>query len=159
MKRNMRKDVITKRVIQAIAVCYGFLGLSWICIGILFAVTDVLDRDLFLMLFTSMTLIFGVVFVAIAYQSLRHFGPNSIKNVSGLAAFTLYTILINLVGSCIEATREPMMELLGAGAIFILMFLVYYFYSVVSRKLIQITETKNIQKGAEPDAENGAGYS
>ncbi|MHC4172405.1 MAG: hypothetical protein ACYST5_05625 [Planctomycetota bacterium] len=157
MKRKMRKDVITKRVIQAIAVCFGLLGLGWICIGIHFAVTDVLDRDMFLMLFTSMTLIFGVVFVAIAYQSLRHFGPNSIKNVTGLAAFALYTILVNLVGSCIETTREPMMQLLGAGAIFILILPAYIFYSIVSRRLIQITETKNIQKDAEPDSENGAG--
>jgi len=157
MERKMRKDVIIKRVIQAIAVCYGLLGLSWICIGFHFAVTGVLGRTLSLMLVTFITIIFGVIFVAIAYQSLRHFGPNSIKNVTCLAALTLYTILITLVRPYQEAILELKIVLLDAATILIPLLLAYLLYSVVSRKLIQITETKNIQQDAEPDAENGAG--
>ena len=157
----MRKDVITKRVIQAIAVCFGLHGLSGIYLCVHFVVTDGLGRDffsiLFIMSFISINLLFVVVFVAIAYQNLRHFGPNSIKSMTGLATIILHSILIVQVGPYIGATQEPMRTLLYVAVFSIISLLAYFFYSVVSRKLIQITETKNIQKDAEPDAENGAG--
>ena len=157
MKRKMRKDVITKRVIQAIAVCFGFIGLVWIYLSIHVAVTGVRDRDMFKLCMTLMLLIFGGIVVAVAYQNHRRFGPNSIKNVTFLVVFTLYCILKTLVRPYQEAILELEIVLLDLATFLIPLFLAYLLYSVVSRKLIQITETKNIQQDAEPDAENDAG--
>jgi len=162
MKRKMRKDVITKRVVQAIAVFLGIFGLVGIYIGIYFAVIFVWDREMFPMSFIIPMLIFmlliEVVAVAIAYQNLRHFGPNSIKSMTGLAAFYLHCILIGHVGPYLQAIREPPLEaLLSVAALVISVLLAYFFYLVVSRKLIQLTETKSIQQDVEPDDENSAG--
>jgi hypothetical protein len=161
MKRKIRKDVITKFVIQAIAVFLGIFSLVGIYLCVHLAVTFVWERDEFPMSFIIpmliLMLLIEVVTVAIAYQNIRHFGPNSIKNMTGLAAFYLYCILISHVGPYLTATRESMMQgLLSLAAFLILILLAYFFYLVVSRKLIQLTETKNIQQDAKPDDENGA---
>ena len=154
----MRKDIITKRVIQAIAVCFGLLGLSGIYLCVHCAVTFVWDREMFEMLhIIAMMLLIEVVTVAIAYQNLRHFGPNSIRSMTGLVTFYLYSILIAHVGPYLQLTREPMMGLLYVAGFLILILPAYIFYSVVSRKLIRMTKTKNIQQNGEADAENGAG--
>jgi hypothetical protein len=138
--RTMKSKTIVKRVIQAVAVGFGLLGAIWICMGVYFPVVGIRASDLFALFFmTPMFLILGGIVVAIAWQALRHFGPNAIRNVVGLVAYAAYTGAIAWLHPYLEASRRPKENLWAAAMVFGSMLLVYLLYRTLSRRLIEMT--------------------
>lgn len=139
----MKKRTITKLIVQGVAGAFGVLGLMWIFFGFLFAVTSIRQSDRFSMFYmASDLLLFGGICFAIAWQNLRHFGRKSIQYVAGLVAFSVYVGLITLM--------EPFMELYPSATSLIPLLLAYLLYRVLSRKLIQLTETQSSQPEVGP---------
>lgn len=149
----MNKRAVTKLIVQAVAVAFGVLGLIWIFIGFHSALLGIRDSDRFRMFFMAPGfLLLGGICVAVAWQSIRRFGPNPIKSVTALVAFSIYVGLTTLVEPFEEAAQDLKMELFPSATFLIPMLLAYLFYRVVSRKLIQLTETESSQPAQQGDA-------
>lgn len=139
----MDKRKLTKLIVQTVAAAFGLFGLAWIGMALSFAVTSIRDSDRFGLLFmTPMFIILGGIILAVAWQNLRRFGPKSIKNVTFLIVFSLYCELIGLVEPYLLELKMTSLEF---AILLILLILSYSLYSVISRKLIQITQAENIQ--------------
>jgi len=143
----MKRNAIAKFVVQAVAFCFGLLGLAWVYIGVYAGITSSLDSDLFGMIFmTPMLLILGGIVIAVAWQALRHFGPTAIKNVVGLVVFSAYTAVSTFLERFEEAAREKG-NLYFSALFFIPVLLAFLLYRVLSRKLIEMTETNASNNG------------
>jgi cation transport ATPase len=136
----MNKSKATRLIIQGVGACFGILGLIWVCMGICFAVAGIRDSDLFGMFFmTPMFLILGGIVLAVAWQAVRHFGPNAIKNVVALVAFSAYCVMSLFPEPPQEVTRDLKGKLYLYAAVFVPMLLAFLLYRVLSRKLIEMT--------------------
>jgi hypothetical protein len=144
----MKRNTIAKLVVQAVALGFGLLGLTWVYCGIVFAVTGIRDSDPFTMFFmTPMFLIFGGIVTAIAWRALRRFGPTAIKNMVGLVVFSVYTAVSTLLDRFQDAAREKG-DLYFAAMFFIPVLLAFLLYRVLSRKLIEMTEMNASNNGS-----------
>jgi apolipoprotein N-acyltransferase len=83
---EMKKKIIAKLVVQAVAVVFGALGLVWVGIGLHFVVSGIRDQDLFQMwyipLIPLMFLLLGGYVITVAWWALRHFGTSGRKQFS-----------------------------------------------------------------------------
>jgi hypothetical protein len=137
----MKRNALARLVIQAVAGGFGLLGLIWAYLGVHFAVTGIRDSDRFAMFsMTPMLLILGGIVVAVAWQALRHFGPNAIRNVVGLVAFSTYIAVSTFLDRFEEAAREKG-DLYFSAMVFIPVLLAFLLYRALSSKLIQMTGT------------------
>lgn len=152
----MKRNTIAKFVVQAVALGFGLLGLTWVYIGIYFGVTGIRDSDRFVMFcMTPMFLILGGIVTAVAWQALRYFGPKAIKNVVGLVAFSAYTGMSTFLEPLQEATRHLKGDLYLSATVFIPMLIAFLLYRVLSRKLIEMTGTDTsdnvVSRTVDPD--------
>jgi hypothetical protein len=154
---EMNRRTITKRIVQAVAVAFGLLGLLWVFGGLLFTVPAIMESDRSVLFDIPLLLVVGGILLAIAWQNLRRFGPNAIKNVTCLVALTLWGILTSFDRSLESATADSRTALVRMAFFHIPLLVAIIFYVVVSKKLIRITETENIQPDAGLDAEDGVG--
>ncbi len=147
---EMKRNKITKFVVQAVALCFGLLGLIWIYLGIYAGVTGIRDSDRFVMFFmTPMFLIFGGIVTAVAWQALRHFGPTAIKNVVALVVLSGYTAVSTFLDRFEEAAREKG-DLYFSALFFIPLLLAFVLYRALSRKLIELTEANASDNALSP---------
>ena len=145
--RKMDKRKLTKLIVQGVAVVYGLLGLLWIITGLYSAVIGILNSDRFGLFFMApMGILLGGIVLAVAWQNLRRFGPNSIKNVTFLVVYTLFLILAPFDELSEEATWTRETEFLHILRFLIPLLLMLFLYSIISRKLIQMTIAKDIQQ-------------
>jgi len=143
----MKKSKVIRLIVQAVAVGFGILGLIDIYLGLYFMVTSIRDSDLFGMFFmTPICFLFGGIVIAVAWQNLHHFGPNAIQNIVALVAFLAYAGLLVLLEPFEKYTHNSKTVLDDIATVFGPILLAYMLYRVLSRKLIQITETQNTPK-------------
>jgi len=150
----MNKRIVTKLIVRSVAVAFGLIGLLFIGMGLDCAVTGIREYDRFAVFFgTPIFILLGGILLAIAWQNLRHFGPEAIQNVTALVIICAW--------SDVSALLEPLQETtsdLGTGShyefakVFIPMLLAYLFYRALSRKLIEITKPENTQRHDAADA-------
>ena len=134
------------------AVAFGVLGLMWIVFGFHFAVLGISESDRFLKFcMAPWFLILGGICVAVAWQSIRRFGPNPIKSVTALVALSVYVGLSTFAEPPEEAVQNLKTELYYLAPCLIPMLLAYLFYRVVSRMLLQLTETDSSQPSQQGD--------
>lgn len=150
---EMNKRTITKRVVQAVAVAFGLLGLVWVSSGFLVTIAAIKESDRSVLFQTPLLFLFGGIGVAIAWQNLRRFGPNAIKNVTCLVALVLWGILASFDRPLESETAGIKTDLIEMAIFWIPLLLAFFLYRVVSNKLIQITQADNIQQDPEPNAE------
>jgi hypothetical protein len=141
----MKKSTIVKLVVQAVGCGFGLLGLAWFYLGIEAGVTGIRDSDPFFFM-TPMFLLFGGVLIAVAWRTLRRFGPTAIKNVVGLVAFSAYIAVSTFLERFQEAAREKG-DLYLSALSFIPLLFAFLLYRVLSRKLIEMTETNTSNNG------------
>jgi hypothetical protein len=142
----MDKRKLTKLILQGAAIIFGLIGLVEIYMGVEFAITGIRDSDLFeLFIMAPMFFLMGGLLLAVAWQNLRHFGPNSIRNVTFLLVFALY-LFVPDIKLYQEATARLKTDLLQFAAFLIPVLLGFVLYSVVSKKLIQITKIENSEQ-------------
>ncbi len=147
----MKRNAIAKFVVQAVALGFGLLGLIWVCIGLYAPVIGIRESDLFAMFFmTPMFLIVGGIVIAVAWQALRHFGPNAIKNVVALVILSAYAAVSTFLDRFEEIAREKEDLYFSAMSVTLLL-LAYLLYRVASKRLIEMTGT-----GAPNDGLNHA---
>ena len=161
---EMKKKTIAGLAVQVVAALFGVVGVTWVGLGLHFAVSGIRESDLFQMCYmTPMFLLLGGIVIAVAWQALRHFGPKAIQGVVGLIAFSVYTSISMLLRPFQDATWDLKMRLHHSATFLIPMLLAYLLYRVVSRKLIELTEAEGMQQeageatsdsapGAEPEA-------
>ena len=151
----MKRNAIAKLVVQAVALGFGLLGLMWVCMGIYSAVVGIRESDLFVMFFmTPMFLILGWIVIVVAWQALRHFGPNAIKNVVALIAFAAYGVMSEFLGRFLEATRDLKGNLYRPAIALVPILLAFLLYRVLSRRLIEMTgmdrSNNDLNRTADP---------
>jgi hypothetical protein len=143
----MDKSRLTKLIVQTVAIAFGLIGLVWIYLGVEFAITGIRQSDRFALLcMTPMFFTLGGIVLAVAWQNLRRFGPNSIKNVTFLVVYSLYVILTPFDELSEETTWTRQTEFSQFVRFSIPLLLMFFVYSVVSRKLIQTTKAEDIQQ-------------
>jgi hypothetical protein len=147
----MTRPAVTKLIVQAVAVAFGVLGLLWIFFGFRFAVPSISESDRFLICMAPWFLILGGICVAVAWQSIRRFGPNPVKSVTALVALSVYVGLSTFVEPPEEVVQDLKTELYYLAPYLIPMLLAYLFYRVVSRMLLQLTETDSSQPAQQGD--------
>jgi hypothetical protein len=87
----MNRCVVTKRIIQGVAVAFGVLGVMLAFMGLGFAVTGFRQSDRFMQFFmTPMFLALGGITVAIRWVNLRHFGAGAIRHITALVVVSVY---------------------------------------------------------------------
>ena len=132
----MNKRYLTKLIVQIVATVYGLIGVIWVGIAIDSLVIGIKESDLFTLFMTLLFFVFGGIVIAVAWQNLRHFGPNAIKNLTFLVVFTLYFVLIPLPKPSQEATWQT--DILDFAQFSTPLLLAFFLYSAISKKLIQI---------------------
>lgn len=155
----MKRDIVAKRVIQVIACGFGLLGLVAVCMGVCFAVEGIRNSDrrtLFLM--APQFLILGALPIAVAWQTLRRFGSNAIRNVVGLSMFLAWSRLAWFPESSHHSEPRWQGELLEIALVLGPVCLAFLLYRVLSRKLIQMagTAATNEPSLASGPHENGS---
>lgn len=148
----MNRCVVTKWIIQGVAGTFGVLGLMLVFMGFCGAVASVDEVDRPALFYTSLSsLVLGGIAVAIAWMSLRHFGPGTIPHITALVAVSVYLWLLSWLFPLMErlerTTTDPMVELLFAVVDLLLMVLMYWSYRALSRKLIQLAGLENGERG------------
>lgn len=150
----MNRSVVTKPIIQGVAVAFGVLGLTWVFMGLYFAIMGIRKPDYFTGLFMApMFLALGGLGVAIAWQSLRHFGPRVIRHMVALVIVPIYGGLSPSLFQLMEwldrvtGDRNPMIHLLLMVVNLLPLVLMYWSYGVVSRRLIQLTAVADSEEG------------
>ena len=142
----MKKNTIARLAVQIVGACFGVLGVMWVYLGCHFAFTGIRDSDLFQMLYmTPMFFVLGGIVIAVAWQALRHFGTKAVQNVVGLVAFTVYTSIFMLLRPFQDATWDLKMRLHHSATFLIPMLLSYLLYRILTKKLIEMTQTESIQ--------------
>ncbi len=150
----MNRSVVTKRIIQGVAVAFGVLGLIWVSLGLSFAVMGIRRPDAFTGLFMApMFFALGALVVAIAWQSLRHFGPRSIRHMVALVVVAIYGWLSPWVSQLMEwldqatGSHNPMINLLLLPVNLLPLVLMYWSYRALSCKLIQLAGVADSEQG------------
>jgi len=144
----MNRCVVTKRIIQGVAVAFGVLGVMLAFMGLGFAVTGFRQSDRFMQFFmTPMFLALGGITVAIAWVNLRHFGAGAIRHITALVVVSVYLWLPPWMEPLEWTTINPMMNLLLCAAHLLSLFLVYWLYRALSRKLIQLAGLESGEQG------------
>jgi peptidoglycan/LPS O-acetylase OafA/YrhL len=101
----MNKRNLIKLIVQIVATAYGLLGVLWVGMALTFAIKGTMESDPFALFFmTPLFFVFGGIVVAVAWQNLRRFGPNAIKNLTFLVIYTLYSVLTPFPKPSHEAT-------------------------------------------------------
>jgi len=125
---------------------FGILGLMWICFGCWLVLTSIRESELFQMLcMASAFFIFGGIAIVAGWQSIRYFGTKAIQSVVALVAYSVYIGLL-MLRSFLPITLDQKMRLHSFVTFFVPVLIAYLLYRVLTRKLIEITETKNIQQ-------------
>ena len=82
---KMNKIKNTKLIVQGVAVAIGLIGILWIGMGLFFARQGIRESESFSIFFmTPMFIVLSGIVVAVAWQNLRCFSPNSIRNLTFL---------------------------------------------------------------------------
>lgn len=138
----MKRDIVAKRVIQVVACGFGLLGLIAACMGVSFAVGGIRDSDRRAMLWMApLFLLLGGIPIAIAWQNLRRFGPNAIRNVVGFFMFLAWSRLAWFPESSQHSEPRWQSDLLEMALVLGPLYLAFLLYRILSRKLIQMTGT------------------
>ncbi len=125
--------------------------------GIYFGIIGIRDSNSFSVFFMlPVFVISGGIVVLIAWQNLRHFGPTSIRAIVGLLAFAAHSSIFTLLRPFSDTAWELKMEALHFATFVVPILLAYLLYRVVSRKLIELTETQNIQQPNARDSSKAA---
>ncbi|MDI6447717.1 hypothetical protein [Anaerobaca lacustris] len=146
----MNRGIVTKRIIQGVAVAFGVLGLMWMFMGLGFAVTGFREPDyLMTLLGISMAVVLGGVLVAIAWANLRHFGSRSIRHVAALVVATIYLCFSSWLFQLMEwlERAKPMVGLLLVAMLWLSLYLMHRLYRALSCKLIQLAGLANGERG------------
>lgn len=150
----MSRDVVAKRIIQGVAVAFGVLGLIWVFLGLGFAVMGIRQSDRLLQFYmTPAFLALGGITVAIARQSLRHFGPRVIRHMVALVVVVICGWLSpwwsQLMDWLEQATgsHNPMINLLTMVVNLLPLVLMYWSYRALNRKLIQLARVADSEEG------------
>ncbi len=147
----MNKRRLAKLIVQTVAAAFGLLGLLWMYMGLHFTVVGIRDSDRFSMFFmTPMFILMGGIVLAVAWQTLRHFGPEAIQNMSALIAFFAYTGISKLLEPFQKASKKEIQRFLTE--FFIPVLLAYLLYRTLSRKLTEITKAQDTQDQGAEDA-------
>ena len=145
----MNKRDLTKLIVQIVATAYGLIGVLWVGIALDSLVIGIKESDLFaLFLMTPLLFVLGGILMAVAWQNLRHFGPNTIKNLTFLVVISLYFVLTPLPKPSQEATWKT--DLLNLTQFLVPILLAFFLYSAISKKLIKIIYKDN-QHAVEMD--------
>jgi len=138
----MKRDIVAKRIIQAVACGFGLLGLFGVYMGVSFAVIALRDLDQRELLFTvPLFLLLGGIMIAVAWQTLRRFGPDAIRNVVGLFMFLAWCQLAWFPESSQHSEPRWRHDLLEAALVLGSVCLAFLLYRILSRKLIQMAGT------------------
>jgi len=141
----MKRDKIAKRGIQAIALCFGLYGLMCVYLGVCFAVDGVQDSDrLQAFAMFLMFLGFGGIGIAVAWQALRHFGPNAIRNVVALVIFGMFAVIDMLLSPILDAPEDSRIR---PFLVLAALFFVFVLYRVLSGNLIELTGANEPSNG------------
>lgn len=63
----MDKRKLTKLIVQAVVIAFGFFGLVWLYLGVYSAITSIRDSDRFGLLYmTPMCILLGSIVLAVA---------------------------------------------------------------------------------------------
>jgi len=142
------KRKIARLVIQLVGLCFGVLGALWAWIGVTFAFSALRGHGQFEILwFTPLFLAAGAVLLIIAYRGIVHFDQRGVRHITALAVIALYTKASVALQPIQDAAWEMKDHLLHTSSFFIPILFAYLIYLVVSRKLIELTETTGIQQG------------
>ena len=144
----MNKRNLTKVILKIVATAYLLLGVIWIGMALIFAIIDIKESDLFTLFMTLLSFVLGGIVIAISWQTLRHFGPNAIKNLTFLVVISLYLVLTPLPKPSQEATWKT--DILNLTQFLVPILLAFFLYSAISKKLIKIIYKDN-QHAAETD--------
>ena len=147
----MNRPIVIRRIIQAVALAFGVLGLLWVLLAFFFAFVGIRESDRFaLVVMTPTLLVFGGIVLAIAWQNVRRFGPNAIRNVTALVILVLYACVPEWL-YLRESTRS-LGPFLDSALGLLPLILAYLLYRFFSRKLIQLTgvETNPHEAGEVP---------
>jgi len=150
----MNKGTLTKLIVQCVAVIFGLIGLLWISLVPDLVVTGIRDSDRFQTFLMALMFIFmGGILLAVAWQAIRHFGPNAIRNVTALVVLLAYSIMSEFLDPFEETTSELKTEThYEFIKFFIPVVIAYLFYRALSRKLIEIIKPKDTQYQDAVDA-------
>ncbi len=147
----MKRDIVAKRVIQVVACGFGLVGLLWAFGGAGLVVTSVRESEGFWLFITApFFFVLGGIGIAVAWQALRRFGPNAIRNVVGLFMYLAWSQLAWFPKSSQHGEALWRSHLLEAALVLGPLCLALLLYRILSRKLIQMTEPAALSDG--PDA-------
>jgi hypothetical protein len=146
----MKRDIVAKRVIQIVACGFGLLGLFAASMGVCFAVDGIRSSDRSQLFFMPpFFLALGGIGIAIAWQALRRFGPNAIRNVVGFFMFLVWSELAWFPESSEHSEPRGRGHLLEAALVLGSLCLAFLLYRILSRKLIQMTGTGASNNGLD----------
>jgi hypothetical protein len=153
----MNRSVVTKRIIQGVAVAFGVLGLTLISMGIYSGITGFREHNYLTSLVgIAMSLALGGFVVGIAWMNLRDFGPRSIRHVTELVIVAIFFCfspwLLQLMEWLDRATANPNLIVILLILVLYLLarHLVHRVYRGLNRKLIQLT---GVADGREVEGE------
>jgi hypothetical protein len=148
----MKRDIVAKRVIQAVACGFGLLGLFCVYDAVYFAVIGIPEPAWHETLIASLlSLIPGGIMLVIAWRALRHFGPNVIRIVVGLVMFLAWFLLARLPLVPRDGGPRWRSNLLNTAIVLGPPCLAFLLYRIISRKLIQMTGTGASDNGPDPN--------
>ncbi len=134
----MKKEIVTKRIIQGLALCFGAVGAIWIYLGLHFLVSGLLKQDTtgaFFFIIPAFIILGGIA-GAIAVQNIRSFGSDSIKSVLFAISFMIYGLISQSLFQYKDIDQPVTIMILIS---ILPLVLTCFIYSVVSKKLICIT--------------------
>jgi hypothetical protein len=148
----MKRDIVAKRVIQAVACGFGLLGLFAVYMSVSFALIALRDLDRHESLITGpLFLVLGGIMIAVAWQTLRRFEPDAIRNVVGLVMFFAWSQLAWFPESSQHSEPCWRSDLAETALVLGSLCLAFLLYRILSRKLIQVTETGASDNGPSFD--------
>lgn len=136
----MNRAVVAKSVLQGIAIVVGLVGSTWAYIGMHFVILQFEEPDSFVGFFmVPLFLIMGGILLYVAYQTVRRFSAQAIRNLFILLAYAVYSVLLRFLGPYEEATRRLDMKLHHAATFLFPLLIAILFYKVMARALIKLT--------------------
>jgi len=147
----MNRRVLTKLIVQSVAVAFGLLGLLWIGLVPYLVVTGIRDSDrLQTYLMALIFILMGGILLAVAWQAIRRFGRHAIQNVTALVVLLAYSIMSEFLDPFQETTSDLKTEThYEFIKFFIPVVIAYLLWCALSRKLIEITKPENTQRKDE----------
>ena len=150
----MNKRKATRATLQTVALAFGLIGLYYVYLGLDSTVRgpwkpeSATGFSVGYIVFLGMNSIFilgGGILVAIAWQNVRHFGPRSTRNLSGLLAFTSWVCMAILLRPVQDAAQERRMGFLHLVIFLGPQLLAFLLHRVLSEKLVALTGTASDQ--------------